>query len=218
MRLMLPSLFLAAIASSAVAGEEPAIRPLAQASTKSALGETKLPEELVSEVYGDIQSFTHGWATRVLEEGNSAAVRGDLRTLVDEGVRDKLQARGIGITQQEAIIDALRLRAEAALQDFDRMAAAQAGVKRALEASGTEEPALSAVFDEIKDFASYAHGWVVAPGVAGAEREAAAAVVEREIGPLLDENDVPAKHRAELLKQLATWLESRAAVEGDAGR
>lgn len=219
MRLRLvPVLAIAVLPSLAFAADEPAIRPLAQASTKSALSDTKLPEETVSDVYSDVQSFTHAWAAQVLEQGSSAASRQDLRAVVDAGLRDKLQARGIGIKEQEAIIDAMRLRAEAALQDFDRMAAAQADVKRALADSGTEEPALSTLFEEIKDFAGYAHAWVLAPGVGTTEREPASAAVEREIGPLLDENEVPAKHRAAVLKALATWLEARASIEGDAGR
>jgi hypothetical protein len=220
MRHSLPALLTAGLLTipPALAGEaEPALRPLAQASTKTALSGTKLPDEILSAVHADSEEFARSWGTHVLKDG-SAAFGDDLRAAVDAGLRDKLQARGIALSEQEAIIDAMRLRAEATLQDFRRMTEAQANVKLALQASGTEEPALSAVLEEIKTFAATAHEWVAVPGTGGGEREPAAGYVEREIGPLLDENEFPDKHRAATLAALTQWLEARASIAGDAGK
>lgn len=209
---------LALIAAPALAGDAPAPRAEAQAGAKSALGETKLDDGTMTAVYGDLENFAAAWARHVKKVGPEAARAEDLREVADEGVRDKLQARGIALHQQEAIVDAMALRAKAILADYENFINGQSKVKRALEDSGLEEPALSELFARLLDFGDDAYVWVKAANVGAVEREPAAAIVAREAGPMLEEAELSEKSAKAVTAALTQWLEGRAAFEAELHR
>lgn len=217
----LPLLAMTLLASAAFAGgsgEVSEARTLSQVGTKHALGETRLAEDRVSVLHAKIELAAASWARHVMKEGAQRARTEDLGAVIDEPLRLELQAEGIALSEQELILEAARMRAEATLVDFEQMVAAQARMKQACADSGLGDPGLSDLVMAARDWAEDVHSSVAVLGGTGEYRVPAIDLVKAEFLPVIVAADVPEMHRDVMLRALVDWLEARERIQAEADR
>ena len=87
----------------------PADRAGVQRDTKTALVETKLPDEELGALFGEVEAFMRDYARWVLEVGPTEAAKDDAKDVVRRELEAVFESRAVALSGQTSIILRIRL-------------------------------------------------------------------------------------------------------------
>jgi hypothetical protein len=210
-----------AIAGDARGGAEapatPADRAAVQRDTKDALVETKLADEDLSALFGELEGFMRDYSRWVLEAGPTEAAEQDAEELVRAELEPIFESRAVALSGQRALIKLAASRIEAIRAHAERIRVDQAKVKAEIEDADLDDPEFEgAVLQAALAFANERFADAAIVGRTGDNRPAAVEIAKADLLPIIANAELPEKNAQRLCEVVADWMEARALLEDEA--
>lgn len=194
----------------------PADRSAIQRDTKAALVETKLPEEELAPMFGELETLMSDYAGWVLEVGPTTAAEEDAEALVRSELEPVFEQRSVALTGQRAIIKLMTSRLEAIRAHAVEIRDAQARVKAEIEDADLGDPELDgSVFKSAKAFSKERHADAALRGRSSDQRPKAADIARADFLPIVQAAELPAKNGDRLCVALGDWMEALALINDE---
>lgn len=211
----------AAAAGDARAGGEapaaPADRAAVQRDTKEALVETKLADEDLTALFGELEGFMRDYSRWVLEAGPTDAAAQDAEELVRAELEPIFESRAVALSGQRALIKLAAARVEAIRAHAERIRLDQAKVKAEIEDADLGDPDLDgSVLQAALAFAKERFADAAIVGRTGDTRPAAVDIAKADLLPIIQHAELPEKNAQRLCEVVADWMQARALLEDEA--